>query len=218
LIKISKAKPPKVLADNKPIWDLQVARATDNKSVRRYVSQTFNNTPEIKKTILEEFSAKCAYCETKMRAGEPGQIDHLIPVSIRKDLAFEWSNLVLCCNNCNRFKSSLNSPLLINPINDEPTDHIEFEGHLLRALFLSKKGEFTRIKLKLNRMDLLEKRKERLEGIIQTCRLIVNESDQDLRQAILEDLKNEYDQSSEYSLMIKQLVGKFEHELNAAHT
>ena len=43
---------------------------------------------------------KCFYCESKLKL-EPKEVDHHIEVSIKKELAFTWTNLYLSCDNCN---------------------------------------------------------------------------------------------------------------------
>lgn len=43
---------------------------------------------------------KCFYCETRLAEGEE-EVDHYVEVSARRDLAFAWDNLYLCCPACN---------------------------------------------------------------------------------------------------------------------
>ncbi len=59
------------------------------------------------------YHSKCAYCETNTSAGAAMQVDHYRPKKKVNDdlihngyywLAYEWSNLILCCSKCNRKK------------------------------------------------------------------------------------------------------------------
>jgi uncharacterized protein (TIGR02646 family) len=43
---------------------------------------------------------KCFYCESKLKQTTK-EVDHHIEVSIKKELAFVWTNLYLSCDNCN---------------------------------------------------------------------------------------------------------------------
>ncbi len=108
------------------------------------------------------YNNKCAYCECKIDAGATLQVDHYRPKKgLANDeshpgyywLAYEWSNLLLCCPICNRKKSnqfpvtgarvdepqanraewrvdseslSEEKPQLINPELDDPAEHLSF--------------------------------------------------------------------------------------------
>lgn len=66
----------------------------------------------VRKTLLEMFNGKCAYCESKIIAIYNGDIEHFRPKGEIKDatpskpgyywLAAEWGNLLFACPFCNQ--------------------------------------------------------------------------------------------------------------------
>ncbi len=123
------------------------------------------------------FHGKCAYCESDVLVNQPGDIDHWRPKNRVTDekrrtlkiktedggavphpgyywLAYEWRNLLLACEDCNRpstaktpgrrigkwdqfpvrgFRArrkgeeTREEPLLINPVEEDPLDHLEVD-------------------------------------------------------------------------------------------
>lgn len=72
---------------------------------------------DVKDALNAIFNNKCAYCESDVRATEPGDVEHFRPkgvITVREPdgkvvkrpgypwLAAEWSNLLLSCTFCNR--------------------------------------------------------------------------------------------------------------------
>lgn len=150
----------------------------------------------VKKHLREIYKNKCAYCECRIDEGAAWQADHFRPkksVAEDKDhpgyywLAYEWSNLLLCCPTCNRKKSDrfpiqgfrvkepqhkqtewradsptflTEKPLLLNPELDYPEDHLTFlpDGSI-RDKNVSKRGTETIRICDLNRESLRLKRK-----------------------------------------------------------
>lgn len=73
--------------------------------------------PDVKDALNAIFNFKCAYCESDIRATEPGDVEHFRPkgeITVRESdgkvgkrpgypwMAAEWSNLLLSCTFCNR--------------------------------------------------------------------------------------------------------------------
>lgn len=129
------------------------------------------------------FYGKCSYCESDVSVSQFGDIDHWRPkagvtdemdrlIVIRRGngpwkphpgyywLAYEWRNLIYCCEICNRpSRQSIDNtrigkwnrfpvhsyraidpgeeanefPLLINPLEDDPSDHmyVDFNGVMI---------------------------------------------------------------------------------------
>lgn len=123
------------------------------------------------------FYGKCVYCESNILVNHPGDIDHWRPKNRVTDesgqviqmsaddgttaphpgyywLAYEWRNLLLACEDCNRPSSAKTQdrrigkwdqfpvksfravsvgdeveeePLLINPVADDPSNHLEID-------------------------------------------------------------------------------------------
>lgn len=78
----------------------------------------FPHGAELKQALLEEAHGKCVYCEQKLSATRPVQIDHYRPARGAVDiegrrsedhyywLAYEWDNLYACCPECNQAKGA----------------------------------------------------------------------------------------------------------------
>ncbi len=121
--------------------------------------------------------------------------------------AYEWQNLMLICNECNNYKlnyfpiagrtansySSWRSaqiyeqPLLLNPFEDAPADHLMFDADGV-ALGTSEEGKATIALLNLNRTTLSLERKEAIEATLNAILKSNNEHEltDTLRQAISE--------------------------------
>jgi hypothetical protein len=141
--------------------------------------------------ILKAFHRKCAFCESGIGTVSLGDVLHFRPITGAKGfkefsedhywwLIYEWRNLYLVCEHCGRFKQSWfpvegrRSPiealyeevlkenaLLVDPCNDEPSEHITFDERG-NAFPFSKKGEVTINIFKLNRKELVEQRFENI--------------------------------------------------------
>ncbi len=73
---------------------------------------------------------RCMYCLDSQGA----DIEHFKPKACFPDVMFNWSNLLLCCSNCGRWKGSSfpldplhSTPLLIDPTAINPWDHLDFD-------------------------------------------------------------------------------------------
>ena len=98
-------------------------------------------------------------------------------------LAYEWSNLFLSCTLCNqRYKANLfplavtrnrarshkddvsdERPLFIHPSDDDPEQHIGFRDEIVYAIDGKRRGKVTIEALGLDRTDLEEMRRDRLQ-------------------------------------------------------
>ncbi len=97
--------------------------------------------------------------------------------------AYDWDNLFLACQRCNEREKqdlfpleinsprasnhnidvSLENPMFLDPQNDDPEDHIEFNDQYIRAK--SNRGKTTISELGLDRSDLESRREEKLDDI-----------------------------------------------------
>jgi len=90
--------------------------------------------PEIKALLFAMSSGKCFYCEQKI-SQDYHEVDHFIEISDieGRELAFDWDNLFLACDNCN---GKLNNKVLpadsvLNPCehtNEEIEAVLDFEN------------------------------------------------------------------------------------------
>jgi hypothetical protein len=149
-------------------------------------------------------------------------------------LAYTWNNYSVSCQICNQqlkknlfplgFNGvratgpaddlSLENPLLIDPMQDNPLDHIEFREELAVARERSAKGEATIDVAGLNRPDLLEMRRRIWRFIRELIQARVDLQDKGisthgLEELLLDSLKPE----SEYSAMSRDLIARLAPEL-----
>jgi uncharacterized protein (TIGR02646 family) len=150
----------------------------------------------VKKALQKAQHDKCAFCESKISHISYGDVEHFRPKAAYRQgpddplirpgyywLAYEWSNLLFCCQLCNqRFKGNLfplmdvtqrakthhhdiknEQPLFIHPAIEDPSDFLEFQEQYLCAINGNKRGEATIGALCLNREKLAEMRNDHLE-------------------------------------------------------
>ncbi|MGB8810490.1 MAG: HNH endonuclease [Acinetobacter calcoaceticus] len=205
MIKLNKLNKPAVLIKNENKWKNRLLQnIADGKKSTDYLLTRYSD-PEIKRKIIEETSGKCAYCESKLLHIQHGDIEHIFPKSIDQSKRYEWTNLTLACERCNQNKSD-NDPNLkyiLNPYVDNPEDSLFFLGTM--AVSIDDKGFSTEAILGLNRTNLLEQRKDRLEKITLIFKNITNTNlPLPVRQTIYNDLKNkEASNSNEFTSMVK---------------
>lgn len=146
---------------------------------------------KLKPILHERFHGKCGYCEIKIPSPEYGTVDRFRPHNGVRDnkeyfkdlywwLAYDWDNLIYSCRECNQYKANyfplkdektrvikkeedLKSEqfLLINPCVDDTTKHILSDYGTIDGI--DEKGHQTNDLLRLNRIDLLNKRVKAVE-------------------------------------------------------
>lgn len=76
--------------------------------VRRHGPSGWKNYRQYREWLRDEFSFRCVYClerEVWRDMRESMHIDHFEPQAIRKDLKYEYTNLLYACPACNNQKS-----------------------------------------------------------------------------------------------------------------
>ena len=152
---------------------------------------------EVKRGLVEAQHHKCAFCESKITHVTYGDVEHFRPKagvrqSPRDDLvrpgyywlAYEWTNLFLACDLCNRrHKGNLfplddpskrarshhddvsdEEPLFLHPSSDDPEQHIGFREGVAFARNGSTRGGETIAALGLNRTNTYEMRSRDYEN------------------------------------------------------
>jgi hypothetical protein len=107
----------------------------------------------LKRHLFDLFDGKCAYCESLVEHISAGDVEHYRPKARVDDaqghpgyfwLAYDYRNLLPCCEKCNRGRGKANHfpvqgrhawreeelakerPLLLNPYVDFPEEHLRF--------------------------------------------------------------------------------------------
>lgn len=206
MINIKKLEEPEILKKNKKRWtERYLELYNSGKSIPNPLKFKYREK-EIKDQIRKETYDKCAYCESKISHVSPGDIEHILPKKYCKELVFEWTNLTLSCEQCNRTrKNDYYDPKdpLINPYTDNPSDHLMALGAFITHMPGDKKGELTEKVLELNRKELIERRKERLESLVNLADKYAREDNLLLKEILKNQLLKEADNDKEYSFVVK---------------
>lgn len=211
MIKLQKIDKPQILIDNATTWTNEYLSYIDaDKEPPNNVAHHYNHE-EIKSTLEKETFGKCAYCESKLKHIEYGDIEHILPKnkSARPDLYVDWNNLTLSCEVCNRTnkKDYYDKKLpLINPYIDNPIDHFLFLGPILSSRPNNQRAFTTELTLGLNRNELVVKRNERISSINILFYTWENEKNQTIKNVLAQELINECAADKEYSAFVKAFL------------
>lgn len=108
--------PPQLLVQSQR--DNHIKDALINKNKHSFNGSIYRE--KTKEALKLLYKNKCAYCETDTTAGASLEVEHFRPkAKIEGDsthfgyywLAYEWSNLTICCSICNKKKGN-NFPIL----------------------------------------------------------------------------------------------------------
>lgn len=213
MIKLIKLPEPDILKDNKEKWTKEYLQLIENDEEIPATIKNRYNRPEIKNQLILETHGKCAYCESKIPHISYGDIEHILPKNknARPDLYVEWSNLTYSCEACNRTRKkdyySEEEPL-INPYLDNIDEFFIALGGFIYHKPGNRRGEITERILELNRVELLERRKERLEKIIPLVDQWANEQNPILKEILEDQIKQEASEEKEYSFVIKTYLNQ----------
>ena len=148
-----------------------------------------------------------AYCESKVLHIAYGDVEHVVPKSVRRDLTFGWTNLTLACDICNTNKGDFvgDHDRLIDPYRTEPLDHFNILGPIILAKTGDGDGKITELELDLNRIALLERRTERLKALRELFDTISTSQDQDVKESLRRDFEqNEIANDKEYAAFARE--------------
>ncbi len=119
-----------------------------------------------RKTIKIQANYLCEYCLCpEYFSPDPFEIDHIIALS--KGGSDDLINLALTCSGCNGYKSDAIQALdpgsaqivsLYNPRKDIWADHFCWNEHFTHILGLSPIGRATIVRLRLNRLNVINLR------------------------------------------------------------
>jgi uncharacterized protein (TIGR02646 family) len=212
--------PPAVLHDRGAAATAEVC-AVVTRGERPTFDRTVYGAADVKQALKTAQHDKCCFCEAKLSHTHPGDVEHFRPKARAQQderappttgyywLAYEWDNLYLSCEECNRrHKRGLfpltdpttrvgshvdahrladERPLFIDPGHDDPETFIEFRREYAAAVDGHPRGDQTWRTLALNRPPLVERRRERLASLKACAVLVKLLAEGDLR----EDLRDE---------------------------
>ena len=199
MIGLSKADEPEVLAINRATWTAEFSAGDDK---RRYAHE------DIRDALRGETHRKCAYCESRMEHVAPGNVEHIIPKSVKPELVCDWNNLTLACPLCNTKKGayySVDCPL-INPYVDNLDEHLRWIGPMLDAI-TPDRGRVTVRRLDLNRAELLYKRMHAMEKALDILNSMATHPGP-ISEALKEDLRAMILDDAEYASAVRALVNR----------
>ncbi len=163
--------------------------------------------PKIKKAIKEDSFEKCIYCESKIVHVYFGDVEHMKPKSKFPKLKFDWDNLGYVCAQCNNQKNDKwdDQYPFINPYIENPLDFLCAVGHFIYHLSGNKRGEITEKEINLNRPELVEMRKERIDAIMTLADRYSSEPNITLKNILLKEIKKELADDKPYSVCAKSI-------------
>lgn len=211
MIKITKGKKTKILEDNAQRWTDEYLRALkQSTSVPSNIKYRYQNA-DIKDALEKETHGKCAYCESKLKHVSFGDIEHILPKNknARPDLYVEWNNLTLACEVCNRINKkeyySISDPL-INPIVDEPNKYLMAFGPFIYQMPGERMGAISIAILNLNRPELIERRKERIESLLLLVDKWKTETNEAYKKLLYLQIKTEAEADKEFSFIVNSYL------------
>ena len=203
---IQKLPEPQALLENKEVWKAALETNPSDHNRDRY------RHADIKQTLIKETHGKCVYCESKIGHNCPGDIEHKMPKSKRKDMIFEWTNMTIACTECNRRKGDYYDPncMFLDPNTDDVENLVQHQGPVVFSKPGYHRSELTLRMIEINsisnRKSLIGRKIERLESVKNLVERIAGQQNRALKEFLLEELWQSCEVSSEFSGMIKAYV------------
>ena len=197
---------PAPLTNNAAKWTEELMHQISEKGNFSLVDKKYKKKyshKDVREQLLKMYNGCCCYCERHV--GSSGHIEHLMPMAIYHDKAFDWNNLHIACADCNSAKSDKyneNAPIL-DPVVDRPIEaHLSYRFNRVKPL--TERGKTTRDHADLDRDHLLQARLNIAANII----IIVQEINEDPTNAKFDTSKDELNDliKGEYGSLIKHHV------------
>ncbi len=163
--------------------------------------------PKNREALRIANSDKCMYCESKISHTSFPNIEHIKPKAKFPDLTYEWENLGYVCERCNNAKLDKfyeDNPF-IDPYSEDPDFHLFAFGFLLSHKNGSERGEITIREIQLNRPELIEKRRDRINLIQKVIDSCFRSNSEILKEMAMAELLRESEPDKEYSFFVKAL-------------
>ena len=209
MIKLNKHPEPDILVQNKDKWTSELMSYIHaGRDIPTNVKNRYNH-PDIKSVLRTETNGgKCMYCESPIAVVAPEHIEHYRPKKIYPQLTFDWNNLGLSCPKCNMNKRDIfdEDYPFINPYTDLPNDYFVFLGTMMVHNPNNKRAKITELKLELNRPELMEARKERIDMIRLLIDMYEEENNPTIKNIIRNNIGKETAENTPYSMFTKTVV------------
>ena len=221
MIKLRRGPTPAPLAAHGAQWTRELLEAIQQHAPRKapYRFWSRYNRADVKEALRAMSHEKCVYCESRITHIDYGDIEHYRPKSLYPHLTFQWENLLLACGVCNGAEQKgskfplqdedESQPLLLNPCEDEPRDHLAFDGAWLVPR--TPRGEATRDILGLNRDALFDQRRKLFRMVdyirrrVELDRQAGNQERADAGHLLLEEAASA---QSDYAGMVRAFMAK----------
>ena len=208
MIKLEKGDEPAILSQNADQWTNVVVRKTSSGETPTRAERSRYNHPKIKRALLAETHKKCAYCESKLRHVSYGDIEHVVPKSTDPSKWFSWPNLTIACDVCNtnKGKTAVDGETFIDPYAVDPEEHFWHLGSMVYSRPGSDAAALTERLLDLNRADLLERRSERIAGLLKMLESVERCKNVDLKRLLWGEFASEAQAHNEYAALSRTIV------------
>ena len=208
MIKLEKGDEPTVLSRNARRWTQAVMSKLAAGETPSRTEKSRYNHPDIKRALVAETHGKCAYCESKVRHVAYGDIEHIVPKSDVPAKWFSWPNLTLACDVCNTNKSrtSVDKGSLIDPYEVDPEENFWQMGPIVYCRPGCDAAGLTERLLELNRAELVERRHERITGLLRMLDLFERCGNRDLKILLWQEITSEAQAHNEYAALARTVV------------
>lgn len=205
MIRLRKGPPPKVLVEKAAQWTAEYLDALNGTDKLPDTIRFRYRHPDIKAALRRDSHNKCIYCEGLIGFGET---DHINPVTACPDQIALWDNLGLVCKECNTHKGDYCQPAepLINPFPNEPAECLIFLGAIVIPIPGNAMGIRTELRLKLNRMDLIQKRTLRLQRLTPLVHQWKDYPDGPTKDLLAEALLDQAADKEEYAATVRAFL------------
>lgn len=166
--------------------------------------------PENKKVLRQSTYGKCMYCETKITASEPGDVEHIKPKKLFPGLIYDWDNLGFACEICNRtYKNDNYDDKFINPYSENPEEFLDTIGAFIVPKNGNERGLYSCDILGLNRIDLEQKRNYEIISIKKIIDELLRNPNSNVKSSLINELKDFIREESEYSFVKRKFVEEY---------
>jgi len=233
---------PPVVLQNKGVAETKklIKKAASGKLDFNFDSSIYGHA-DVKARLIDLQNNKCCFCESKIGHISYGDVEHFRPKAgwVQNNeplntpgyywLAYDWDNLLLCCQKCNqRFKrnyfplknnqqrasSNLSDlaaeqPVFIHPVNEDPARFISFTDEIPIGIDDEGRGSKTIELLGLDRELLNEQRRNKLNMIRDFCDLAdgfpetLPELKKEAKETVLKYINESKSDKTEYAAMLR---------------